>query len=109
MKELNVKTLIAALFLVSILAFNNPFQVNNGTAQVNQYQNLYIFSDSKPVKEYDYLGTIKSSTGGFGSAQYESVRDRLIKKAKKEYPQANAIILNLKEGKADQADVILLK
>lgn len=99
---------LLATFLFTVFAFSNGSN-SNAIAEVNMYQNLHVFSDAKPSSEYEYLGTIKSSTGGFGSPQYESVRDRLIKKAKKEYPRANGLILNLREGKADQADVILFK
>lgn len=85
------------------------YEANNSTAEVEQMQGLYIFSDSKPVKEYEYLGSVKSNTGGFGSPQYTGVRDRLIKNAKKKYPNGEGLILNLKTGSADLADVIKFK
>ena len=69
----------------SIEAANDLFSdIKNNTSEVNQFEGLLIFTDSKPVKSYEYLGTVKSNTGGFGGSQYEDVRKRLIKNSKKE-------------------------
>ena len=57
--------------------------------------------------EYEYLGTVKSNVTMSG--QYEDVRNNLIRRAKKEYPAAEGIILNLKDGGTDKADVIKFK
>lgn len=79
-------------------------------ATVEQVQGIYVFMDAKPVKEFEYLGTVQA-TGAFSvrSPQYESVRDILIKRIKKEYPQADGIILKLKDGDTDKADAIKIK
>lgn len=60
-------------------------------------------------KMHEYLGTVKRNTGGFGDGIYSGVRDGLIKKAKSEFPNGDAIILQLKSGSADKADVIKFK
>lgn len=83
------------------------YEPNKSTAEVYQYEGLYIFVDSKPVKEYQYLGTVK--TYGWGNNQYVSLKDRLIYKTKKDYPQADAIIITFKSGAADVADAIKFK
>jgi hypothetical protein len=59
--------------------------------------------------EYEYLGTVKSNTGGFGNPQYEGVRNRLLKNIKKDYPQADGAILYLNYGQSDKADAIKFK
>ena len=86
------------------------YQPTKATAEVESIQGILIFSDCKPIQPYDYLGTVKSTgTGGFASGEYASVRDRLIKNAKKDYPNADGLILNLRENKTDQADAIKFK
>lgn len=77
-------------------------------AEVNQVQGYYIFVDSKPTAEYEYIGTVKVSIS-FISEQYQSVRDALIKKARKEYPLGNGIIFHFHDGGTDKADVIKFK
>ncbi|MDR1866378.1 MAG: hypothetical protein LBR08_12535 [Bacteroidales bacterium] len=85
------------------------YQAKKSTAEVARLQNLYVFSDSTPVKDYEYLGTVKIVIRLLGSGQYTDIRDALIKKAKKEYPDAEGIILNPKDYGADRADVIKFK
>lgn len=101
---------IIGFCLSAVVAFTVAnYEPKKSSAEVEQYQGLYVFSDSKPVKEYDYLGTVKRNTGGFGGGQYTDVRDGLIKRAKSDYPAANGIILILKAGAADRADAIRIK
>ena len=98
---------VSAFILTTVFAFSSVnYQLKKSTAEVEQYQGVYVFSDSKPTSEYEYLGTVKRNTGGFGSSQYADVRDGLIKKAKKKYPNGNGVILILKSGASDRADVI---
>ena len=109
MKKIILGTLIG-ITLMTVLAFTaGNFDLKKSHAEVNTVEVLLIFTDCKPVLEYEYLGTVKSNTGGFGNPQYEGVRNRLIKNAKKEYPKADAIIVYLNYGQADKADVIKFK
>ena len=84
------------------------YEAKKSTGEVDQFQGLFIFVDSKPVMEYEYLGTVKSSVS-LGDSQYTGVRDRIIKKAKKDFPEADAIILTFKSGGSDKADAIKFK
>lgn len=97
--------LLSILFLFSSSTTRDRDPKDNGLAVVNQVEGLYIFSDSKPVEKYTYLGTVK---GNFvwSSGQYESIRDALIKKARKNYQNFDGLILNLKDQGIDKADVI---
>lgn len=81
------------------------FNPSTATAEVNQVQGLYIFTDSKPVLEVEYMGTVKIK-GIVESNKYTTIRDLLIKRAKREYPKANGIILS---SDGFQADVIKFK
>ena len=79
---------------------------DNNQAVVNQLQGIYIFTDSKPLQAYDYLGTVKNGARLAGSAQYQPVRDRLIKKVKEDYPDADGAIFYFNNGSADRCDAI---
>lgn len=68
---------------ILLLAFNTLDEIKKNYAVVNQQNGLYIYSDCVPLKPYTFLGEVKSSTGGFGSAQYTNVKLRLLKNAKK--------------------------
>lgn len=78
--------------------------IKKNCAEVQQLQGLYIFMDSKPLTEYKYLGTVKASSGWSG--QYQAVRDKLIKKAKDDFKDADGLILNFVKDGVDKADVI---
>ena len=108
MKKIILGSLVG-ITLTSLVAFTVAnYEPKNSTAEVDQIQGCYVFVNSKPVKEYEYLGTVKLSLT-LGSGQFQDVRDKLTKKAKKEYPQANGLILNFYDGRTDKCDVIKFK
>lgn len=111
MKKILFFLIIAASFFMITAASNG---IERASAIVNQYEGLYVFTDSKPNNDYQYLGTVKptgrlvAAMGGT-SNQYTDVRGRLVAAAKKRYPGAEAIILTLIDGEVDKADVIKFK
>jgi len=107
MKKYLIGSLIG-ICLVSLLAFAAAtYEPKKETAIAEQMEGLYIFTDSKPVLEYEYLGTLKAAIGWSG--QYQSVRDHLIKKANKKFPSADALIFHFKQGGTDKCDAIKFK
>jgi len=107
MKKILIGSLIG-FTLTTLFAFAViTYEPQKKTAEVEQMEGLYIFTDCKPVLEYEYLGTVKASIGW--SAQYQSVRNKLIKKAKKEFPNAEGVIFQFKAGGTDKCDVIKYK
>jgi hypothetical protein len=110
MKKTSLGILIG-LALTFLIAFTSDKtqEVKKSTAEVDQVQGLYIFTDSKPLYEYEYLGSVKNGVRIVGSSQYQPVRDGLIKKIKKEYPQADGAIFHFVNGAADKADAIKFK
>ena len=91
------KTIIpfaSGLLVVGLLAFTtvNTYESKSNTAEVDQIQGYYIFAKCKPVKEYDYLGTVKGPT--IGNHEFDNLVELIVKKAKKEYPDANALIFD---------------
>lgn len=92
MKKLLLGIIIGATLITLISAGIENYQVRKNTAEVKKVLGLYVFTDSDPVLEYDVLGEIKISSALSISDSYGSRRDALIKKAKKEYPNADAIL-----------------
>lgn len=81
---------------------------NKNQAIVIRYQGLYLFVDSEPLNENEYLGTIKSKIS-LSSAQYSALRDRLIKKCKKKFPEAKGLIIKFVSGGTDTGDAVSFK
>ena len=126
MKKSLLSFFAGAAFL-SLIAAGQPgassidYAPGKRTAEVEQYQGLYVFTDSKPVLEYDYIATVKYNSSMAGrllgtstaATQYEDVRDGLLKIVRKECDKKgykpDAVILHLKSGDADTADLIKFK
>ncbi len=101
-----MKTKIFIILIVFGL-FLTAFKItsNKGTAIVEQKEGLYIFMLSKPVVEFDYLGSVKKGLALTG--QPGEMLNSMIKKVKKEYPTADGIIFT--SMSMDKADAVLLK
>ena len=91
------------LFVTLVSAKIVMYDIKNNTAETNQIEGLYIFTDSKPVKEFEFIGTEKITFSMSGS--YEAVINKIAKKARKEFPTAQALIFD-GEG---QAQIIKFK
>jgi hypothetical protein len=95
--------MIFKIFFIAVLSLPLfvPFADENkkDDATVEQSEGLYIFIMSKPVAETNYLGTLK-----VGSTITDNPLHTLIKKCRKEYPGAEALIIddvNLQKAKAN--------
>lgn len=86
-----MKKILLALVLIGLFAFT-AMEQNKGAALVNREQGIYLFVDCEPVGAYDFLGVVNSSTINV-NLSYVQVKKRLVKRAVKEYPEAEAIIL----------------
>ena len=90
------KTLIAFIFGLSIsglVAFTVAnYEVKKNTAEVDQIQGFYIFAKGKPVKEYEYLGTVKGPL--IGNHEFDNLVELMVRNAKKDFPNANALIFD---------------
>ena len=75
---------------------------DKSSAKVDQQQGLYIFLLSKPVADFEYLGSVKKSIGWTG--QPEEMLNSIIKKVKKEYPKADGVVFTTIA--MDKADAI---
>ena len=79
-------------------------------AKADQMQGLYVFVNSTPTSEYQYLGTVETAgRATVKELQYSEVRDKLIKIAKEEYPNADGLIFHFQTGARDKVDAIKFK
>lgn len=101
-----MKRITTAIVLLSLFAFTYINHTEKSKAVANQVQGLYIFTDCTPATSYTYLGTVQNGFRFSGSAQYQPVRDKLIKKIKERYPDADGVIFHFVNGAADKADAI---
>lgn len=101
--------LVAIAISLAIVSINGKKPEDNSLGHAAQIQGLYIFTDNQPVQQYEYLGTVQNGMRVAGSAQYQPVRDKLIKKVKSEYPAATGVIFHFVNGAADKADAIRFK
>jgi hypothetical protein len=102
MKKLILGLLLGVSFTVLVGAGVEAYTVSKSTANVEIVQGVRVFHDSKPVMEYEYLGTVKMTIALTGN--YSEVRDYMIKQAKKKYPMGEAIIID-----GSKADVVKFK
>jgi hypothetical protein len=104
-------TIFAAAAIAGLFAITR--NITAASADAQQVQGFYIFTDSKPISEYTYLGTVTPKTvqvgdqvsGNEGLAvcelTYTQLRDDLIKQAKKKYKDGTAIIIYPAESKGE--------
>lgn len=113
MKQQVFKAAIVAVIATILFAsFRTAMQPD--TAIVNQYQDLYVFTDCRPAAEYTVMGIVKPKgrglmAAGLKSTQYSSMRNALIKAAKEQYPDCNGVILNLSSSSMDECSAIKLR
>ena len=94
--------------LTCILAFKAiTYEPNIATAEVFKIEGFYIFTDSKPIMQHDSLGIVE--LGFVSGTQYESIRANLIKRARKQYPDADGLILKPDKKSIDKCIVIQFK
>lgn len=108
MNRKSLVAFVAGIAITGLFSFKMMYEPKKNTAEVDQVQGIYVFTDSKPISEYDYIGSVKSGMS-FSGSQYSDIRDKLIKKMKKDFPDANGLILSLQAGGTDRADAIKFK
>ena len=90
-------TALALILSLSLLfSFNTP---TDRLANVDQVQGIYLFYHSKPVDDFEYMGTYK--IGMTISGQPDELFNKMLKKVKNQYPDAQAIIIAEDMSKCD--------
>lgn len=92
MKKIILGSLIG-MTLTLLVAFTVAnYEPKKSTAEVDQIQGFYIFAKSKPMKEFEYLGTVKGPL--IGNHEFDNLVELMVKIAKKDFPNANALIFD---------------
>jgi hypothetical protein len=98
MKKLS-KYIFFGLIFTIIFAFSVAYEPKKATAEVEQEEGLYIFYRSKPVMDYEYIGTYK--IGLIWDDKPKLLFKKLVKKTKEKFPNAEAIIIDNDMEKCD--------
>ena len=99
---------LTGFIAASLFAFTNvAYKAEHGQAQVKFIEGFHVFTDSRPTQNYDSLGVVE--IGFITSTQYEPIRNNLIKNARKEYPDADGIIIQFDKKGVDKCLVIKFK
>ena len=104
---------LAFIVCVLLFSFTGHYDVKSNTAEANQYDGIYVFSDCQPVREYTVLGSVKPGgrgmmAVGLKSQEYNDMRSTMIDRCKENYPTAEAIIVHMQPGNR-YADAIKFK
>ena len=105
MKKALLFTIVAGVLLSFTVI---EYQVKKNTCEAAQYQGYYMFVDCRPVWDFEYLGTISGSSTFAWSEKYETVRDKMLRKAKKDFPAADGLIFTF-NGASTKVDAIKFK
>ena len=95
-----------AIAFVSLSAFSVQQSLKKSYAEVNQQKGVYIFVDSKPLNDFEFLGEVQNKRPWGGSSQYTEVKNDLVDRCVKEYPKADGVILHFITGQRDRAEAI---
>lgn len=100
--------LLSSIFMMSVMAQEQTGQQTNiRLATAYKTNGTYVFIDNDPISEYDVIDHQESAISWTG--QYAEIKNKLVKKAVKETPDADGILLNLVNGGVDRAAVIKFK
>ena len=101
---MKTKIFLSVLVITFLTAFKFSGD-NKAMGTVDRQEGLLIFMLSKPVAEYDYLGTVKIKAAWTGEPS--EMLNIAIKKVKKEFPQCEGIVFTTLA--MDKADAIKFK
>ncbi|MBP5503537.1 MAG: hypothetical protein J6Y24_12185 [Bacteroidales bacterium] len=99
--------LAALTLLMSFSLTSFAQQYDKGIVRVQKNNGIYAFCDNEPISDYEILDRVKSNISWSG--QFNEIRNKLIKKAVKDYPNADAVVISMAKGSTDKAIVIKFK
>ncbi len=89
-----------SFMLVAAFAFKTGvYEVRKSSAEVEQEEGVYVFYRAKPVAEFEYLGTYK--IGMVWDDKPRLLFNKLVRKTKEKFPNADGIIIDNDMGKCD--------
>jgi hypothetical protein len=99
MKRIFIITILGLGLLSFIVKNQIKYDVKKSSAEVEQVEGVYVFYRSKPVFDYEYLGTYKIVLAWDNSPKI--LFEKLVRKTKEKYPNAEAIVIDNDMGKCD--------
>ena len=85
-------------------------QVKNNLARVDSLDNVYIFTDCQPIIEYEKVGQIDIRGGKWNLDSYEEMKQDLVRDAKSQYNDFDAILFKPPGGSIfDDGNAVLIK
>jgi hypothetical protein len=94
--------------LFALISFNKKDKgLPLASARVTQLDGLYIFTDCLPTNQFDSIGSV--GLGFISGTQYDNIKTNLIKRTKKQFPEAEGLILKLKKNGLDYGIPIVFK
>ena len=95
----NIFYLIAGIVCIAVFSFSldaiagNKDKDTKKQAEVNQSNGVYIFVQSRPVQEYDVLGTVEKHGIVWNGSPREMFKT-IIRRAKRDYPECEGVIFD---------------
>jgi hypothetical protein len=91
---MKVYSLLIFSFLISMATFGQTQnQAKKDNASVDQAEGIYVFIQSKPLAEYEVLGTVKK-TGLVWNGKPKEMYRILLRRAKNDYPNCEGLIFD---------------
>jgi hypothetical protein len=103
--KINYFTLLAIMLSFCINSFAQ--QNDKSIARVQKNNGIFAFCDNEPISDYEIIDRVKSNMSWSG--QFNEIRNKLIKKAVKEHPDCDAVVISMAQGSTDRAIVIKFK
>lgn len=101
-----ISLVLSCLLFAGLFNLSTKFAAaDHAAGTVEQREGIYIFLCSKPVAATEYIGSIKKSFAISGAP--DEMLNAMVKKCKKEFPTAQAIIFTT--AAMDKADCVKFK
>ena len=109
MHKMKAKIKIVALLVLLFSLSANVFaqQYDKAVARVQKNNGIYAFCDNEPIADYEIVDRTKASISWTG--QFNEIRNKLVKKAVKDYPNADGIVISMSNGSSDKAIILKFK
>ncbi|MBK7148636.1 MAG: hypothetical protein IPH78_07355 [Bacteroidetes bacterium] len=102
--------ILLGVVLTTLIAFKAAtYEAKNNTAEVDQIQGVYIYAKSKPIRDYEFLGTVNAPK--VAEHEFDILVDLMLKDLKKKYPTADGLLFDgpIKQSHNTKASAIKLK
>ena len=104
--KLTLFAVVIGIAIMTFFSFKPSDQVKKDYASVNQVSGIFVFIQSKPLADYEVLGTVKK-TGLTWNGKAKEMQTILIRRAQDDYPICEGIIFD--DIAMDHATVIKFK